>query len=144
MNTWHPYLVHFPIALFVVAFFFHGLQLWGPRWFSQAIGLWLLGLGALTGFWTSITGNKAAALAQQQPLPPEAVTLLNQHAQWATLTSWGGLALFILWLYFFLRDREDRRLEVVALVLLGLLVLGVVRTSYLGSQLVFTYGVGLP
>ena len=144
MNTWHPYLVHFPVALFVVAFVLHGLQLWRPQWLSRGIGLWLLGLGALAGFWTSITGNKAAALAQQQQLLPEAVTLLNRHAQWATLTSWGSLALFILWLYFFLKDREDHRVDVVALVLLGLLAVGVMITSYLGSQLVFTQGVGLP
>jgi uncharacterized membrane protein len=144
MNTWHPYLVHFPIALFVAAFLLHGLQLWRPKWFSRTIGLWLLGLGALTGFWTSLTGDKAAALAQQQPLVPKAVALLNQHTQWATLTSWGGLALFILWLYFFLKDRENRRVDVVALALLGLLAVGVMITSYLGSQLVFTQGVGLP
>lgn len=144
MNTWHPYLVHFPIALFAAAFLLHGLQLWRSQWFSRGIGLWLLGLGTLTGFWTSLTGNKAAALVQQQPLLPVAVTLLNQHAQWATLTSWGSLALFILWLYFFLKDREDRRVDVAALILLGILAASVLRTSYLGSQLVFMHGIGLP
>jgi hypothetical protein len=50
----------------------------------------------------------------------------------------------IFWVYFFLKNMDDRRVDYLALAFLGLLAGMVIFTSYLGGTLAFIYGVGKP
>ena len=60
------------------------------------------------------------------------------------MTTWGSIIVAILWIYFFLKNPHDFRVDRVALVLLSLLSGLVIVTASLGGTLSHGYGVGMP
>ncbi|HIA23564.1 MAG TPA: hypothetical protein EYN76_04050 [Candidatus Marinimicrobia bacterium] len=60
------------------------------------------------------------------------------------IIAWGSIIVLIFWVYFFLKDMDNRRVDYLALAFLGLLAGMVIFTSYLGGTLAFIYGVGKP
>jgi len=143
----HPALVHFPIALSIVALLFDAV-LW-IRWYSapvdrSAAALWILaaaGAGA-----TYAAGRVAADGVGALSVAAEATLVSHADAGLVTVSVLGALALLRAWLArrdaCKARDRRDA-LRVVAL-LLALIVQGAVAyTADLGGALVFRYGVAV-
>lgn len=139
----HPLVVHFPVALLVVAcgvdvlaFFIKGR----PWLLSAANGLYALGaLAAVAAFFSGRQGADALVI------PTDAMGTLTDHADWALRTAWlyGLVGLARLGL---LRDTGAVRgtaLHAVCLFVgaagLGLLY----QTGDLGAELVYRYGVGV-
>jgi uncharacterized membrane protein len=143
----HPALVHFPIALSVVALLFETV-VW-LRWYSApadrcAAALWILaaaGAGA-----TYAAGRVAADGVGALSAAAEATLASHADAGLATASALGLLALLRAWLVWRgARDAPDRRdaLRIVAL-LLALMVQGIVAyTADLGGALVFRHGVAV-
>lgn len=137
----HPLIVHFPIALVIVAALADALALvmrQRPYRVAAAALYAAAGVGALAAF---LTGNAAE---ESVMLAGEAVGAVNAHAQWAVWTVWAlglyGLARLgaALW------DRHNRLALHAALAVLGLgAVFLVWQTAERGARLVFEYGVGV-
>ena len=143
----HPLVVHFPIALLVVAALVDAIALAVRKTYpwvrASAVGLYALGaLGAAVAF---LTGRDAS---DELDLPAQALTTLNAHADWAEYLVWfAGLyaAVRVAALWVDGRGREPGRLAVHApLAALGLVGLFLVQqTAERGGQMVYQYGVAV-
>lgn len=142
----HPILVHFPIALLVIAVMFDGVGLiWRKQTGIRTAAVSLFTLGAIAALAAFLTGRAAA---DEILLPAAAQTTLTDHADWATLTVWfyGLYALVRLGVLWF--DHKGRSWAqgwahglVFLLGVAGLFLL--VQTGDRGAQMVFQYGVGV-
>jgi uncharacterized membrane protein len=139
----HPALVHFPIALIASAFFFQALYLWKLPLICRTMSMWLLGLGALLSLPATISGQEDAVYAGQSGLETIVLETIQRHELMANLTTWGSLIVVITWVYLFLNNPQDKRIDRLALAFLGLLTGLVLFTGYLGGVLSFGYGVGM-
>ena len=142
--TFHPFLVHFPIAFLFGAFIFHSIHLIQSNWISKTIGLWLVGLSALFSIFASITGERELVKAGENNYSTEVINLINLHEIMGNLVTWGSIVFFIFWIYLFYNYKNDRRIDIMAFAFLALLVGAVFFTAYLGGTLVWTHGVGTP
>jgi len=140
----HITLVHFPIALIVSAFIFQALYLMKSNMICRTMSMWLLGLAAVMSIPATITGQKEAVLAGQSGLETIVLETIQRHEFMANLTSWGSILVAFLWLYFFLKNPHDLKIDRLALAFLGLLTGIVLFTNYLGGLLSHGYGVGMP
>ena len=131
----HPKMVHFPVALFMVALFFELLSLLFKKEAFHKIAVSIYVFAALvtplvvyTGLW------EADRLRLHHPV-------LTQHKTFALWTMWTALAsLPLLW---FLRKKSVRSSGVFFLFLLIGLAVFVTITSYYGGEMVYEYGVGV-
>ncbi|MFA6107870.1 MAG: DUF2231 domain-containing protein [Candidatus Latescibacterota bacterium] len=140
--NWHPLIVHFPVALLVMAVFADALALAARRvtWLpSVATAIYVVGaLGAWAAF---LSGRQAA---EGVLIPTAANALLTDHEDWAERTVWFFALLSLVRLVV-----QWRRPAAPAAVRLGLLLAGlagtflVYQTGERGGQLVFQYGVGV-
>jgi uncharacterized membrane protein len=141
----HPILVHFPIALLVVAVIMDAAALFLKERsvaYSAAVILFVAGaLGALAAFFT---GRDAG---DNVSIPALAQTTLTDHADWALLTVWffGLFAIIRLGLSWYERKNDvilGRKIDIVIFILgaAGLFLL--VQTGDNGAKMVFQYGVG--
>ena len=139
----HPLVVHFPIALLLVAALVDAIALavrkTHPWVRTSAVGLYALGaLGATAAF---LTGRDAS---DEVDLPAQALTTLNAHADWALTLVWFA-GLYALVRVVALRYDRERRLAVhLPLAALGLVSLFLVQqTAERGGQMVYQYGVAV-
>lgn len=139
----HPLVVHFPIALLLVAALVDAIALavrkTHPWVRTSAVGLYALGaLGAAAAF---LTGRDAS---DEVDLPAQALTTLNAHADWALYLVWFA-GLYALVRVVALRYDRERRLAVhLPLAALGLVGLFLVQqTAERGGQMVYQYGVAV-
>jgi len=144
LNSLHPYFVHFPTALIFAAFFLHAVQVWRPYWMCRVIGFWLLGLSIPFTFLSNLTGEKAALIAGRKGFPTNTLELLRLHESLADVLTWGSPIFFVLWIFFFFRNMENKRIDHLALAFLGLLSTIALATGYLGIQLLYTHDAGTP
>ena len=131
----HPMVVHFPIALFIVAFVFEviGLLLKKEVFHKAAICMFVTAslitpLVLRTGIW------EAAKLGIRHPL-------LDQHRQYADRLMWFSLmSLPLLWLI----KTEFRKYFRIILILCLMVTAGLVSiTADKGGAMVYEYGVGV-
>ena len=142
--TFHPFLVHFPIAFLFGAFIFHSIHLIKSNWISKTIGLWVVGLSAMFSIFASITGEWELVKAGKNNYSTEIISLMKLHETMGNLVTWGSIVFFIFWIYLFYNYKNDRRNDIMAFAFLALLVGAVFFTAYLGGTLVWTHGVGTP
>lgn len=140
----HPQLTHFPIALIITACLFQAVLVLKRSWMCRSTPLWLLGFALILTLGATLSGEDAVNLAQQETdILAAAVTVMEQHETYADVTVWGTLIVFFGWLWLFLKNPVDRRLDVAALLCLLLLSIAVGITGYLGGEMVMTHGVGV-
>ena len=136
MTSWHPALVHYPIALVAVAALFQLLSLiWPGRRFTLS-ALIALGAGGLLAVAAAVTGTAQEEVVKA--LPGIAETL-QRHENLGTLSAVLMNALALGGLYLYLKEKLPASPFFVLLVLLsGLLILA----GHWGGLLVFQYGAG--
>lgn len=122
--NWHPMIVHFPIALFLVGFLLDAVGWWAKRDGFKTAGLTLVVLGALGAGAAVVTGLGVEEKVEDQiEKLAGAVTALDSHKDVAILTAW-----------------------VLAIVALGRIVLAYARTRFAGAAvtalLVLYFGLG--
>ena len=144
MNYLHAYFSHFPAALICAAFVLHGIQIWRPYWMCRVIGFWLLGLSIPLNILASITGTKSAFTAGRIGLSTETLKLLKLHEFFGNCLTIGTLVLFLVWIYLFFRDMENKHIDKVVFAFLGLFTIIALTAGFVGTQLVFIHGVGTP
>ncbi len=135
MSDFHPFFVHFPIALYVTALGMELLRLWRkeiPRFISTIL---VVG-GAVGGLAAGVTGDLAERHAESIPMIHDA---LENHETMGNLMVWlgiiGGLVLVIMTL-------KKKSGGVVKWLILVILFAGVLVTGYQGGVLVQQYGAG--
>lgn len=139
----HPLIVHFPIALLVVAALVDVVSLGLRRRYASvrhaAVGLYVLGaVAAVVAFFTGRSASDGV------DLPVAAISTVNAHADWALWTVWvfGLYAVIRLGVGFWKRGGDLAVHLPLALVGVGALFL-VQQTAERGAKLVFLYGVGV-
>ncbi|MHB2150295.1 DUF2231 domain-containing protein [Calditrichota bacterium LG25] len=141
MSNVHPLIVHFPIALLVIAVLTDFLALILKRygWLKPA-ALWLYVLGALGTIGAYFSGKQAADVVT---LPTASYSVIGTHADLALYTMlffgvYAVLRLFFAWKKWDQKFALSLILFVVAAGGLGL----VQQTAERGGELVFRFGVG--
>jgi uncharacterized membrane protein len=141
MDNLHPLFVHFPIALFVMAFMFQGIVVFGKRGGLQKFSSGLLYLGVLMAAPTLVAGWLASDQVEKLPGYTPAIDHVESvHSTLMFIV--GGLGLLLAILTYLKRRELTRKTQwllfVGLLVLVTLLGIGADR----GGQLVYQYGVG--
>ena len=133
MHSWHPVMVHLPLVglLLAVVFDLVAVQRQSGAWRDTATALWWVGfLGAALAI---TTGLIAYNRVEHSELAHEEM-ILHRNLALATITF---LILAALWRW----KRPYSR----AAALLGLAgAIGLAGVGYLGGDLVYRYGVGIP
>ncbi|MGE5386689.1 MAG: DUF2231 domain-containing protein [Betaproteobacteria bacterium] len=139
--NWHPALVHFPIALILVAAFFTVVaKLASDRpvageW--AATGRWTLRCGAVLGMAAALAGWVAFNSVDHDDAGHVAMLL---HRDWAMGTM---AAMVVLVLWEILQTRAGRPVSWRFAAALALAAGGVVTTGWLGSELVYRHRLGV-
>ena len=137
MQSLHPLIVHFPIALLLTATALEILALIARRPQLHRFALWNLCLGTLGAGATVLTGLQAAAVAKHSFEIWE-VMELHEHLGITTLILGLGLCALRLWK----RDRLSRRVRVATLAAMLVMAGTLGYGAYLGGRLVYEFGVG--
>ncbi len=141
MSNVHPLIVHFPIALLVVAVLtdLAGLLLKRYGWLKPA-ALWLYVLGALGTIGAYISGKQAADVVN---FPTASYSVISTHADLALYTMvffsvYALLRLLLAW-----KKWDQKTVVGVLLFVIAAGGLGLIQqTAERGGELVFRFGVG--
>ena len=137
----HPILVHFPIAIFLLAVLMDFLNFFLPdNWWDDLKSTILYGIGAVSGIAAYYTGTLAA---DSVFLPSGAQSVLNEHADWALWTVWffGIYAVLRILLQWYQKmDQQAIRIGLFVIALPGVFFL--YETGDHGAKMVFGYGAG--
>ncbi len=141
MSNIHPLIVHFPIALLVMAILADFLSLILKRfsWIRPA-ALWLYVFGALGTIGAYITGKQAADVVH---FPSAAYSVVARHADLAlyTMLFFSGYALVRLFIAY--KKWDQKNVVAIILFLVAAVASGLIQqTAERGGELVFRYGVG--
>ncbi len=137
MESLHPLVAHFPIALLLSAVRLDVAALVFRRSGLHRIALWNLWLGALGAAVAVWTGYQAAEIAKHS-FDIHQVMELHRKLGSATLMLAAVVVLWRLWR----RDELRRRARLVTLVLLLTMVATLSYGAHLGGRLVYEFGVG--
>ena len=137
MESAHPLVVHFPIALLLTAVLLDllALALKRPAW--HRVALWNLGLGTLGAGIAVWSGLRAAEVAKHT-FEIHQVMELHQKLGIATLIIGSLVAAWRLWT----RDRLGPRSRAAATLLMAAMAGTLAYGAHLGGRLVYEFGVG--
>jgi uncharacterized membrane protein len=137
----HPIVVHFPIALFIVYSLLEVLSLYFKEKNYERIIMIILGIGLLFAVWGVMTGDKALEIAQHH-LTQQQLEIASAHESFATTSLFYYAALFFIKFFLLVKKKFE---GIVKYVYLAMVIIGIIfiyLTGYYGGQLVFDYGVG--
>ena len=137
MESLHPLVVHFPIALLLTAVAVEGLALALKRPSLHRVSLWNLGLGT-SGAAAAVLSGLLAEQAAKHSFEIWKVLELHERLGITTLI----LGLVATGVRLLRRDRLGPRLRLVAFLLMLGMVSSLVAGGYLGGRLVYELGVG--
>ena len=141
---YHPFLVHFPIAFLLGAFLLQGVHLYKSNWICRVVGMWLLGFAAFFSIFAAITGQWELTKAGAIGYDMKVLEIINLHETMGNIVTWGSTLVFFVWVNVFFKNMQDKRIDKLAFAFLFILTCCVFFTAYLGGQLVWVYGVGIP
>lgn len=137
----HPMVVHFPIAIILLAVLMDFLNLFLPdSWWDDLKSTILYGIGAVSAIAAYYTGTWAA---DSVFLPSGAQSVLNEHSEWALWTVWffGIYAVLRIVLHWYQKmDQKMIRIGLFVIALPGVFLL--YETGDHGAEMVFGYGAG--
>ncbi|MBO6620395.1 MAG: hypothetical protein JJ892_09890 [Balneola sp.] len=138
----HPMIVHFPIALFILAIIMDVAGYFLPEsWWDEKKNLILYSLSGIAGIGTYFSGKEAA---DSVFIEAETQNLLTAHADWAEYTVWfmGLYALLRIGVYFWDKSEiKPLRIGLTLLSFVGAFLL--YQAGDRGAQMVYQYGVGV-
>jgi uncharacterized membrane protein len=137
MESAHPLVVHFPIALLLTAVCLDGLALVLKRPSLHRIALWNLSLGTLGAGVAVWTGYRAADIAKHS-FEIHQVMELHRKLGIATLILGSSAVIWRLWK----RDCLTNRARILALLVMLAMVGTLSFGAHLGGRLVYEFGVG--
>jgi uncharacterized membrane protein len=132
-------IVHFPVALVLVAFASELAGLFLKKKFYQNVSLYILVLAALGAVAAFITGDAAGDGMDGGSLQQA----LEVHEKAAALTLWLTIAAAAAKIGLELLRKKARWFYIVSFVILLAATASVARTGYLGGQLVFKHAAGV-
>jgi len=135
----HAMIVHFPVALVIVAFVSELASIILKRRFYQQVSLYLLILAAAGAIAAFISGDAAGNGMDGGALKQA----LEAHEESAIVTLLLTIAAAGVKIWSALYKKEMRWVQIVAFVLLLAAAGSVARTGYLGGQLVFKHAAGV-
>jgi len=137
----HPLIIHFPIALWLIAVLIDCISLvWNELWLRKTtISLyWLATLGALGAF---LSGKQAIDLVA---IPFQGEVTAGNHSDWGHYTLYFFATYIILRSLILWKQLDKKKWIAIGLVALGLIGVGfITKTADLGAKLVYKYGVGV-
>ena len=139
----HPLLIHFPIGFIFAALILHSIYLLKPNWACRIGSIWLTGFGALFSLLASISGQLEYKKAIAMDYSSEILETLENHQTVGNILTWTLIVFTLIWINFFFKRMDDKRIDILAFFILLSLTFGVIITSYLGGTLVWEYGVGI-
>jgi len=139
MESVHPLLVHFPIALLLTAFVLDLLALGLKRPALHRVALWNLGLGTLGAGAAVWSGYEAAEIAKHT-FEIHQIMELHRKLGIATLILGVLVVAWRLWK----RDQLGIRARAATLVLMLTIAGTLGYGAHLGGRLVYEFGVGGP
>lgn len=137
MESVHPLIVHFPIALLLTGVVLDWLAWLLKRPSLHRIALWNLGLGTLGAGAAVWSGYQAAAIAKHT-FEIHQVMELHRKLGIATLIAGGLVVLWRLWQ----RDQCSTAVRCLTLLILTGMAGTLVYGAHLGGRLVYEWGVG--
>ncbi len=135
----HPMVVHFPVALLLVSAVFEIVYLINKDPFYRRAGFYLFVLGALGVAAAVITGNLAEEAVESEAIE----RFLEAHEEAGQLTLIIVIITFIVRLVLQIMDKYHGIYQWVFLALFAISLVAMVRTAYLGGELVYTHGAGV-
>ena len=138
MESIHPPIVHFPIALLLTALCLDGLAVWAKRPGLHRVALWNLSLGTLGAAVAVFTGLQAEDVGKHSF---EIWKIMQLHKRLGITTLILGI-MIVVW-RLLKRDQLTRRGR--ALTLAGMMAMASTLTigAYLGGRMVYEFGVGV-
>lgn len=137
----HPMLVHFPIAIILLAVLMDLLSFFLPdKWWDDLKTTILYCIGTISAVAAYYTGTLAA---DSVFLPSGAQPVLNEHADWALWTVWffAIYAVLRILLHWYQKmDHKAVRIGLFVIALPGIFFL--YETGDHGAEMVFGYGAG--
>lgn len=137
MESLHPLVVHFPIALLISALCLDGAALWLTRPAIHRVALWNLCLGTLGAGAAVFTGLRAEEVAKHSF---EIWKVMEWHERLGITTLILGL-MAVGW-RLAKRDQLTSRARLVSVGLMAAMVSTLVVGAHLGGRLVYEFGVG--
>ncbi len=137
MESIHPALVHFPIALLLASLFIEALALIFRKEVWHVASLWTLLLGWAGAIAAVLTGRQAMAAAKHSM---EIHELMERHENIGYVVL-AAATLLVAWRLIG-KDRLPRRQRWAAWVLLALTCGGMAYGATLGGEMVYEHGVG--
>jgi uncharacterized membrane protein len=137
----HPLVIHFPIALIVVAAFADLIDtlIGRPKWMGSAATM-LFVLGSLSAIVACLTGQQALDTVL---MPGMAHPIVQAHRTWAIATAIYFSVLTLIRVSVAFRAPLARRYRVALLVAALVGVAGLQQTAERGGRLVYEQGVGV-
>lgn len=137
MESVHPLVVHFPIALLLTALLLDGLAmiLKRPAW--HRVALWNLSLGTVGAGIAVLTGSQAAEIAKHS-FDIHQVMELHRKLGIATLVLGALVTAWRLWR----RDRLGKTSRGLTMLMLLVMAATLGYGAHLGGRLVYEFGVG--
>lgn len=137
MESLHPLIVHFPIALLMASLFIEALALLFRKEAWHLASFWTLLLGWAGAVAAVLTGRQAMAVAKHSM---EIHEIMKRHETigYAVLAA---ATLLLIWRAV-AKDRLSRRPRWAAWFALALTCAGMAYGATLGGEMVYEYGVG--
>ena len=135
--SWHPALVHFPLALLLVSTVLEVVAYFRRDKALSKMAQVLLTLGTVGLLFTFITGIYAEVCAARAKIPQIPI---GKHQSFATVASWLFIGLTAMRAYV---DLEKRRLFAGYLALVLLASGFLIATGWQGGQLVYKFAAGV-
>ena len=144
MNVpYHPLLIHLPIGFIFAALIMHCIYLFRANWTSRIVSIWLTGFAALFSLLASISGQIEYQKALSKDYSSQVINILETHKLMGNIFTWVLIVFTVIWVNVYFKKMVDRRIDIVAFIVLLSITIGITITSYFGGTLVWEYGVGI-
>lgn len=135
----HAMVVHFPISLLFVGFLFEVISFFYKKEFFRQSAFYLLLLGMLGTIISYVVGNAAGEGMEEGSLR----RAMELHEQAATISLWLTIVTTLVYAGIYFLNYNRSWLRIIAVLFFAGVIASIVRTGYLGGQLVYKHGAGV-
>jgi uncharacterized membrane protein len=136
----HPLIIHFPIALWLVAVLFDFVSLIKKESWIRNAAVSLYGLGAISAYAAFLSGEQAIDLVS---IPFQGEMTASNHSDWGHYTLYFFISYAVVRGFIFWKQWDKKKVVAIALFILGTIGMSMVaKTADMGGKLVYKYGVG--